>query len=485
MAKKFLVDLNLLKNEIQNGVFQHLAGHPENPKEGQFYYNTVKKKFYVFEGEAWACFDSANTMLEKLEKKADKAYTGTLVDGGVATELAGALDETAKAVNANKASLDTLNGGAEVVGSVANSVKTAIEGLDSEKAQEAGADGLALSIRLEDGKVTELTGSIATNTYDAHGAAKAVQGETTATVKNVEDAVAVLNGNKTTAGSVAKSIADALGEVTSENYVTKDAQVNANISTLDAKIKSLEDVSTDTTVVVDAEKGEATVTKGDATFTTYTKAKEDELLAGKADKATTLAGYGIEDAYTKDEIDGKIASTFHYKGTKATYAELPAEGNQIGDVWNVEQADAEHGVKAGDNVAWNGTSWDVLAGVTDLSAYATKVEMNAADDKLAEDIASGIAEVKAEIRACRTIMANPTLTPVSGIVTWEVAHTYGEDVEVAIKEVATGEEVVANVLQTNNLVTIKFNASETVVAGTYRAVVIGFPVNNAANESGK
>ena len=485
MAKKFLVDLNLLKNEIQNGVFQHLAGHPENPKEGQFYYNTVEKKFYVFEGEAWACFDSASAMLEKLEKKADKAYTGTLVNGGVATELASALDETAKAVNANKASLDTLNGGAEVVGSVANSVKTAIEGLDSEKAQEAGADGLALSIRLEDGKVTELTGSIAANTYDAHGAAKAVQGETTATVKDVEDAVAVLNGDKTTAGSVAKSIADALGEVTSENYVTKAAQVNANISTLDAKIKSLEDVSTGTTVVVDAEKGEATVTKGDATFTTYTKAKEDELLAGKADKATTLAGYGIEDAYTKDEIDGKIASTFHYKGTKATYAELPAEGNQIGDVWNVEQADAEHGVKAGDNVAWNGTSWDVLAGVTDLSAYATKVEMKAADDKLAEDIASGIAEVKAEIRACRTIMANPTLTPVSGIVTWEVAHTYGEDVEVAIKEVATGEEVVANVLQTNNLVTIKFNASETVAAGTYRAVVIGFPVNNAANESGK
>ena len=474
MAKKFLVDLNLLKNEIQNGVFQHLAGHPENPKEGQFYYNTVEKKFYVFEGEAWACFDSASAMLEKLEKKADKAYTGTLVNGGVATELASALDETAKAVNANKASLDTLNGGAEVVGSVANSVKTAIEGLDSEKAQEAGADGLALSIRLEDGKVTELTGSIAANTYDAHGAAKAVQGETTATVKDVEDAVAVLNGDKTTAGSVAKSIADALGEVTSENYVTKAAQVNANISTLDAKIKSLEDVSTGTTVVVDAGKGEATVTKGDATFTTYTKAKEDELLAGKADKATTLAGYGIEDAYTKDEIDGKIASTFHYKGTKVTYAELPAEGNQIGDVW-----------KAGDNVAWNGTSWDVLAGVTDLSAYATKVEMKAADDKLAEDIASGIAEVKAEIRACRTIMANPTLNPVAGIVTWEVAHTYGEDVEVAIKEVATGEEVVANVLQTNNLVTIKFNASETVAAGTYRAVVIGFPVNNAANESGK
>ena len=32
------------------------------------------------------------------------------------------------------------------------------------------------------------------------------------------------------------------------------------------------------------------------------------VLAGKADKATTLAGYGIGDAYTKDEVDAAIAS---------------------------------------------------------------------------------------------------------------------------------------------------------------------------------
>lgn len=36
---------------------------------------------------------------------------------------------------------------------------------------------------------------------------------------------------------------------------------------------------------------------------TYTKAQTDSLLGGKADKATTLAGYGISDAYTKTEAD--------------------------------------------------------------------------------------------------------------------------------------------------------------------------------------
>ena len=32
------------------------------------------------------------------------------------------------------------------------------------------------------------------------------------------------------------------------------------------------------------------------------------VLAGKADKATTLSGYGIGDAYTKSEVDAAIAS---------------------------------------------------------------------------------------------------------------------------------------------------------------------------------
>lgn len=84
---------------------------------------------------------------------------------------------------------------------------------------------------------------------------------------------------------------------------------------------------------------------------------------GKAAKATTLAGYGITDAYTKAEINGKLTGAMHYKGQKPTFAELPAEGNQNGDVWDV-QSD-------GHNYAWNGTGWDKLSGTVDLSAYAT------------------------------------------------------------------------------------------------------------------
>ena len=89
---------------------------------------------------------------------------------------------------------------------------------------------------------------------------------------------------------------------------------------------------------------------------------------GKAAKATTLAGYGITDAYTKTEIDGKLTGAMHYKGQVATYSALPSSGNVQGDVWNVESD--------GHNYAWNGTGWDKLAGEVDLSDYATTAWVN-------------------------------------------------------------------------------------------------------------
>lgn len=102
---------------------------------------------------------------------------------------------------------------------------------------------------------------------------------------------------------------------------------------------------------------------------------DSSALANYAPKADSLAGYGITDAYTKTEVDAKVSSVYHYKGTVSAYADLPSSGQEVGDVWNVETADSSHGIKAGDNVAWTGTEWDVLAGEIDLSAYATKTEL--------------------------------------------------------------------------------------------------------------
>ena len=65
-----------------------------------------------------------------------------------------------------------------------------------------------------------------------------------------------------------------------------------------------------------------------------------------------------------------LATVYKYKGSVETYADLPTSGQQVGDVYNVKQADPDHNIEAGDNVAWDGTTWDILAGNTDLSGYA-------------------------------------------------------------------------------------------------------------------
>lgn len=85
----------------------------------------------------------------------------------------------------------------------------AIQALDAEKDQVAGADGLALHIKEVDGIITEFSGSIKANTYDAYGAAAAVQGDTTKTVKDAwdrADAAYVLADAAQTADEVSNAI---------------------------------------------------------------------------------------------------------------------------------------------------------------------------------------------------------------------------------------------------------------------------------------
>ena len=120
-------------------------------------------------------------------------------------------------------------------------------------------------------------------------------------------------------------------------------------------------------------------------------------IDGKADKATTLAGYGITDAYTKTEIDGKVAGAYHFMGTYATFAELTAavEAGTItplaGHVYNITTGGGTdkngNAIHSGDNVAYidgEGAGWDCLGGTMDLSAYALKSETNAALDLKAD-----------------------------------------------------------------------------------------------------
>lgn len=118
----------------------------------------------------------------------------------------------------------------------------------------------------------------------------------------------------------------------------------------------------------------------------------DTEIAKKADKATTLAGYGIVDAYDKTATDEAITNAvkaavtgvYKVKGSVA-FAELNLGDTAEGDVYNITDvfATTEDFIEgagvtypAGTNVVAVSVSgalkWDVMAGTYDFSDFVRK-----------------------------------------------------------------------------------------------------------------
>ena len=113
-------------------------------------------------------------------------------------------------------------------------------------------------------------------------------------------------------------------------------------------------------------------TKADIDGTTTDLTKKITTVANNL--ATHEADFNNPHKVTAEQLG--LTTVYQYKGSVATYADLPTTGQKVGDVWNVETADPDHGIKTGDNVAWDGAQWDILGGNHDLSGYA---QLNAAN----------------------------------------------------------------------------------------------------------
>ena len=200
---------------------------------------------------------------------------------------------------------------------------------------------------------------------------------------------------KTEINSQVDTINQSIATKANANDVYTAAEVNDLLATKEDKGTSY--TKAEVKDMVDAKADSATSLAGYGITDAYTQTQVDELLNNKANAsdvttalakkadsstvetleqsltteinkkanaATTLTGYGIVDAYTKDEVDGMVAGTFHFKGEAASFETLPTDA-EAGDVYQVGEKE----------YAFNGEDWVELGFNIDLSAYAKSADV--------------------------------------------------------------------------------------------------------------
>ena len=191
----------------------------------------------------------------------------------------------------------------------------------------------------------------------------------------------------------------------------------------------------------------ATTLTGYGITDAYTKTETDTAVGKKADKATTLTGYGIADAYTKTETDTAIGK----KADKAT----TLTGYGIADAYTKTETDTAIGKKADKATTLTGY------GITD--AY-TKT---AADEKITAataDMATKT-QVTADIGTAKTALESA----------YQAADTALSDRAAALETAATGMSYDAG----KNTTTFTGGVTATVLtAGEFKVGATGFGFGN-------
>lgn len=145
-------------------------------------------------------------------------------------------------------------------------------------------------------------------------------------------------------GKIAKNYSE-LGDLAYKGTVTEDDLSESIISSLDKADTALQSFTEEDPTVPAWAK--------ESTKPTYTASEVGAIPASDAD---TFA--------KKSEL----TNVYKYKGSVAAFANLPAEGNTAGDVYNVESS--------GMNYAWTGTTWDALGEIFEIESI-TNAEIDA------------------------------------------------------------------------------------------------------------
>lgn len=225
--------------------------------------------------------------------------------------------------------------------------------------------------------ITAYTQAVADAKLEAIGTAS---GYTDTQVSAAEGRLNTLISN---VASNVETLSGAVSSIT-ENYVTT-GNLNTTLVTLRGEISAAQKNATDASSAYTDAQIALAKDYSDGKLSAATESLK-QTITGVDNKVSALSGNvetaidNLESALT-DTINKKVAVAYRYQGTVTNYADLPKNltSGETGYVYNVENAYGH--IPAGTNYAWNGTAWDALGGIVDLSPYAT---IKYVDDEIKE-----------------------------------------------------------------------------------------------------
>ena len=426
MARKFLVSVDLNKNELLNARIQNLGSAPSSPVAGQIYFNTGDNVLYFYNGTSWVPASGATDVIQEVIGSSVIGGTGlTTSYDNVSGETTIDLDDTSVSAGSYGSSTEIPTFTVDAQGRLTAAGSTTIS-TDLDLAADSGTDTISLlseTLTISGGEGIDTSISAGTITISGEDASDTNKGiasfsstdfsVTNGHVSLAKDPVITLSGD--VAGSATMTN---LGDVT----ITTTVQPNSVA------------LGTDTTgnyvASIIGTANEITVTGSGSESAAITIGLPDDVeIAGNLTVNGNLDVAGSINSVNTTEVnilDNKVVLNSNVTGAPSADAGLKVERGTSSDV----------------EVIWNETAdqWQLTNDGTNYHEITRKYK--------------------------QTLSTSAT--------SYTVTHNLNtQDVVVQIYEVASPyQQVFTDVEHTGaNVVTIKFASAPT--AGEYRVVVIG------------
>ena len=214
----------------------------------------------------------------------------------------------------------------------------------------------------------EDTATIATNKanfivdHEKAAAASEAAAASSATVAKTSETNA--KKSETNVASSASAAASSASAAKTSETNAKTSETNAASS---ASAASASESAAKTSETNAANSQTAAASSASSASTSATKASDHETNA-----KTALASCQTIQTQVNAGLQS-LTSAVKYRGTVASFTNLPTSDLSVGDMYNVKAAGGKDSngtaIKAGDNVVYNGSGWDDQSGTVDLSDY--------------------------------------------------------------------------------------------------------------------